>query len=369
MVIGGIAIGGRGRPSKRKSLRQALLVGLALSLLVVVVLATAVGSVRIPPLEVPRAVWDALTAPGPAATSHPDRREIYQAIVTMIRLPRAVLAALNGAALAVAGAAFQGVFQNPLADPYVLGASSGAALGAAAAMVARLPFPVLGVGIVPASAFTGALLAVFLAYRLARRAGGTSPLALLLAGVVVGSCASAVLTLIIYFSDEHLHQIMFWLMGGFGGATWKAVGVALPYMAFGGALVFKRFRELNALLLGDETAQGLGVDSERARRHLVVGASLLTAAAVATSGPIGFVGLVVPHLIRATIGADHWYLLPSSAMAGAILMVGADTLARTVIAPVELPVGIVTALCGGPFFLWILGRDRHLDSTRGKGRA
>ncbi len=350
----------------RERLHRAFSLGLALALPAVIILAAAAGPVKIPLPEVIRAVWDPFARAGPGASADPGDGGMYRVIVTLIRLPRAVLAALSGAALAVAGAAFQSVFHNPLADPYVLGASSGAALGAAVAVVANLGLSALGVGLVPIYAFAGALAAVFLSYGLARRAGGPSPLALLLAGVIVGSCASAALSLVIYFSGEHLRQITFWLMGGFEGTTWRSILIALPYLTIGGALVFVRFRELDALLLGDETARGLGVDAERIRVLLVIGASLLTAAAVAVSGPIGFVGLVVPHLVRSVIGAEHRRLLPDVAMAGAILMVAADTLARTIIAPTELPVGIVTALTGGPFFLWVLGRRRRFHPLGGR---
>lgn len=339
----------RDREARRRAFGWAVAIGLPVAL----VLAIGTGPTYIAPAEVVRHLASGLLGAGrlddPART-----------IVLLVRLPRALLAGVAGASLALAGATFQAVFRNPLADPYVLGASSGAALGAAAAVVlggagagllARLGLPV--------AAFAGALLAVAAAYGLAKRAGGVSALSLLLAGVVVGTWLSSLLSLMIYFSGRYLAQIVFWLMGGFGGASWRGLLAALPYVAAGAWLVWSRARDLDALSLGEDPAAGLGVDVERSRRRLVAGATLLTAAAVATGGPVGFVGLMVPHLVRMVVGAGHWRLLPGAAAAGALLMIGADTVARTVLAPSELPVGIVTALLGGPFFLWLLARRRH----------
>jgi len=329
-----------------------------------VLLAMAVGSVRIGVGDVVRTLALALArvlgTGGQGGAPAPDQ-EVLETILLRVRLPRVILSCLVGAALALAGTAFQAVFRNALADPYILGASSGGALGAAAAVILGLPLASAGFAAAPALAFVGALAAVGIAYWLARRAGGVSTLGLLLAGVVVGTWASSLLSLLIYFSGRFLAQIVFWLMGGFGGTSWWSVAAALPYMVAGAAVIGLRVKDLNALSLGDETALGLGVDAERSRRTLIAGASLLTAASVAVSGPIGFVGLMVPHLVRTLVGADHWHVLPGSAAAGAVLMLLADTLARTVIAPAEVPVGIVTALFGGPFFLWVLSR-------RGRGR-
>lgn len=351
---------------------------LAISIIVLLpacaVLGISVGAVRIPPADVVAAFGRELREwfSAAAAPAILGERPIQDAIILQLRLPRVLLAALCGASLSVAGVAFQAVFRNPLADPFMLGASSGAALGAATAVIFGLSSGPLGAAALPACAFVGALGAVLTAYVLARRAAGASTLGLLLAGVVVGSWAASALSLLIYFSGRFLAQIVFWLMGGFGGATWRAVAVAVPYMAVGAVLVFARARDLNALALGDETAMGLGVDAERSRRWLVAGASLLTAASVAVSGPIGFVGLLVPHLVRLFIGADHWSLLPAAAGAGALMMVLADIASRTVLAPTELPVGIVTALLGGPFFLWMLsrrGRHREFGGLGGLSRA
>lgn len=343
------------------SARRRFAVAMLVLLPAALVLAMVVGSVPIGLGDIARTLATAalrlLRLTGREGASAPDQAaEIAETIILRVRMPRVVLAALVGAALALAGTAFQAVFRNPLADPYILGASSGGALGAATAVILGLPLASAGFAAAPALALVGSLAAVAAAYGLARRAGGISSLGLLLAGVVVGTWASSLLSLLIYFSGRFLAQIVFWLMGGFGGTSWWSVGVALPYMLAGAAIIAVRAKDLNALALGDETALGLGVDAERSRRALIGGASLLTAASVAVSGPIGFVGLITPHLVRTITGADHWHVLPGSAAAGALLMVLADTLARTVIAPAEVPVGIVTALFGGPFFLWILSR-------------
>lgn len=356
----------------RTAARRAYALGLAVAIPVVIVLAIGVGSTRITPGEVLRILVAGIGrlfglgrgATGEGTTPLPPA----ETIVLLVRVPRALLAAACGAALALAGATFQAVFRNPLADPYILGASSGAALGAAAAVVFGLPGTVLARLGLPVAAFAGGIGAVAIAYMLARRAGGGTSLSLLLAGVVVGTWTAALLSMLIYFSGRFLAQIVFWLMGGFGGATWRSLLTSLPYMLAGAGVIFTRAKELNALTMGDDTAMGLGVDAERSRRWLVGGATLLTAACVAVSGPVGFVGLVVPHLARIVVGANHWHLLPAAAGTGAVLMVVADTIARTVLAPSELPVGIVTALVGGPFFMWLLAGRRYNASFGGDPR-
>jgi iron complex transport system permease protein len=347
----------RERLARRRAFGLAVAVGLPLAL----VLAVGVGPTRVAPSDVVRYVgvgvgrlFGLVAAQPPGSPVDPS-----ETIVLLIRLPRALLAAAAGASLGLAGATYQAVFRNPLADPYILGASSGAALGAAAAILLGAGGGVLARLGLPVAAFAGALAAVAVAYALARRAGGVSAMSLLLAGVVVSSWLSSLLSMLIYFSGRFLAQIVFWLMGGFGGSTWRGLLTSLPYMVAGAALVVGRTRDLNALSLGDDSAIGLGVDVERSRRQLIACATLLTAAAVAVSGPVGFVGLMVPHLVRLALGADHWRLLPGAAAAGALLMVAADTLARTALAPSELPVGIVTALLGGPFFLWLLAKRRR----------
>lgn len=281
-------------------------------------------------------------------------------IVLNIRLPRVFLAALVGASLAVAGATFQGLFRNPLADPYILGVSSGAALGATFAIVSRLSLTVAGFGAVPVMAFAGSLAAIVLVYQLSRQGDYVPVMTLLLAGIAVSAFLSAFVSLIIFFAGERLHQVVYWMMGGLGGARWTYIRVMAPYFfaGFGGIYFFAR--ELNAMLLGEETAHYLGINIEKVKKFFLVGAAILVSAAVSTSGIIGFIGLVVPHIVRLLAGPDHRFLLPASALCGAILLIGADTLARTIIAPIELPVGIITALMGAPFFLYLLRRRKKI---------
>lgn len=333
--------------------------GRLLTLVLLVVLAAVVGmavclgAASIPPAELLAALGLGHLPATPQAAAN-------QAILWELRLPRVALAALVGASLAVAGAVFQALFRNPMADPYVIGVSSGAALGATLAMLLTPNFLLLGVSAVPLLAFLCALGTVAVVYQLGRVGDAVSLLTLLLAGIAVGSFLSAVVSLLTYFAGDRLHQVVFWLMGGFNAASWSTVRLALPYFLLGSLTLALQARTLNALLLGEDTARYLGVEVERAKKLLLAGASLLTATAVATSGLIGFVGLIVPHALRLLGGPDHRFLLPASALAGAALLVAADTLARTIIAPTELPVGLITALAGGPFFLYILRNRKKL---------
>lgn len=339
---------------ERKRWKGRVLTAALAGLLVgVMVIAVRVGAADIP-------LADLLKALGLPAAPGTLESALNQTIILKLRLPRVLMAALVGASLAVAGATFQALFRNPMADPYVIGVSSGASLGATVAMLLALNFQFLGVGAVPVLAFAGALGTVLIVYRLGRVGDSVSLLTLLLAGIAVGSFLSAVVSLLVYFADQRLHQVIFWLMGGFDGASWSYVRLAFPYFILGIAVIVLHARELNALLLGEEVAGHLGVEVERAKRWLLAGAALLTATAVSTSGMIGFVGLIVPHALRMLGGPDHRFLLPASAIAGAALMVAADTLARTVIAPTELPVGLITALSGGPFFIYILRNRKKI---------
>jgi iron complex transport system permease protein len=277
-------------------------------------------------------------------------------IFWQIRFPRVVLAALIGLLLSLSGVILQGVLRNPLADPYILGISAGGAVGAAVALSFGW-----WMGSVTVMAFILSLGAVLVVYKLSQVAGKTSPETLILSGVALSAFCAAILSLIIILSGN-LQTIYFWLLGSLSSANWINVLTVVPY-ALAGALVAYFFsKELNALLLGEEMAQTLGVDVERSRLVLIGAASLMTAAAVSVSGMIGFVGLIVPHWIRLLIGPNHRFLIPIAALSGMILMVAADTLARTILAPVEIPIGIVMALVGAPFFLYLLRRRR----TEGK---
>jgi iron complex transport system permease protein len=275
-------------------------------------------------------------------------------IVRDLRVPRVLLAFLVGGALAVSGAGLQALVRNPLADPFLLGLSGGAGLGAVAAIALRLPGP----WALPLAAFAGALAAMALVYRLGLVAGGAlDPRVLLLAGVVVGAFAAAITTAIVSLSEaEQLRNAFLWLWGGLSGASWSTVSVLCVYLPIPLIVLFASARQLDLLALGEEPAQYLGADVERLKRRVYLCASFLTAAAVAVSGIIGFVGLIVPHMGRLIWGHQHRSLLPVSFIGGGILLSLADTLARTVVAPRELPVGIVTALLGVPLFTLLLRR-------------
>ncbi|MGM0689402.1 MAG: FecCD family ABC transporter permease [Bacillota bacterium] len=292
---------------------------------------------------------------------------VYRDIILQIRAPRVLLAAAVGSSLAVAGAVFQGLFRNPMADPYVIGISSGAALGAVFAMLGGFSLTLGGFGAVPLFAFAGGISTMIIVYSMARVGRAVPVMTLLLAGIAVSAFLSALVSLLTYFAGEKLHMVIFWMMGGLGGATWQQVVVMVPYALTGYICVSLFSRELNAMLLGEETASHLGVNTEVVKKILLVGASLLVAAAVSTSGIIGFVGLVVPHFVRLVAGPDHRFLIPASALLGASLLIATDTLARIVIAPSELPVGIITALIGAPMFVYLLKKRRKLRYFGGGG--
>ncbi|MDR1429784.1 MAG: iron ABC transporter permease [Spirochaetaceae bacterium] len=274
-------------------------------------------------------------------------------ILFSIRLPRLILAVAVGASLALSGAAFQGFFRNSLADPFVIGASAGAALGAALAMTwgpSPGAFP-----LVQLSAFSGALSAVFLAFAVARSAGNPPPAAaLLLAGSGIGAFFSALLSLVMVIKDRSLTRVYYWLLGSLGGSTWKGLLPSLPVMAAGCVIIALSARPLDLMLQGDQTAESLGVNVRRTRLLIALGASLASAAAVAQAGIIGFVGLVAPHCVRLVAGPSHRKLFPASALTGAILVLLSDSIARNALPPMELPLGIITSLAGAPFFIFLL---------------
>jgi iron complex transport system permease protein len=336
----------------RADRRAIALAGAGLVLLIVALVAgIALGNVAIDPATTVAILAQRLLG-WPVATTWPASSET---IVMDLRLPRVLTAMTVGAALGLAGTTLQGLLRNPLADPYVLGTASGAALGAAVGVVLPIRLIVLGFGLTQLFAFAGALAAVSVVYRLSRSSSLGSLSGLLLTGYAVGSLLAAGLALTMYLSGAQLRQIVFYLLGGFGGASWPQLAATLPLAAVAGALVMFRARSLNALLLGEETAGHLGLAVRRERLLLLALASLLTAAAVAVSGLIGFVGLVVPHLVRLLVGPNARLVLPLSALLGAGFLALADLLARI---PGELPVGIVTAVIGAPFFLFLLRRAR-----------
>lgn len=287
-------------------------------------------------------------------------------IIMEIRLPRIVLGILVGAALAVSGAVMQGLFRNPLADPGLVGVSAGAGLGAVAMIVlggtVLAPLYVFfSIYALPLAAFCGGVVTTLLLYRVATRRGRTSVATMLLAGIALGALTGAATGALVYIADDRqLRDLTFWGLGSLAGATWTKIGATGPIVAV--VLVTTPFlaRGLNALALGEATAGHLGVPVQRIKNVAIVTVAAATGATVAVSGGIGFIGIVVPHMLRLGIGPDHRYLLPASALLGATLLLLADAVSRTIVAPVELPIGIITAVFGAPFFLWILLRQRGL---------
>jgi iron complex transport system permease protein len=327
----------------------------ASALLIMLVLNAATGPVSIQPLTVAKAILSKLHAlqivqDWPAAVN---------VILFDIRLPHTALIAITGMALGGSGAAYQGLFRNPLADPYIIGVASGAGLGAVMAMAAQWPTTVLGMATIPAAAFVGATLTVFVVYSIAR-VGRTTPVTtLILAGVALGTFSSALTSLIMLTSTEQLHRAIAWLLGGFALGGWGPVLASAPYLFIGMAALVLMGRPLNVLQFGDEQALQLGLNVERFKLALILASSLVAATAVAFSGIIGFVGLIVPHLVRLLWGPDYRQLIPLAILGGGAVLLGADIIARTILAPRDLPVGIVTAVVGAPFFLWLLRRAKQ----------
>lgn len=280
-------------------------------------------------------------------------------IVWNIRLPRVILGCLVGASLAVAGAVMQALFQNPMADPYIVGVSSGAALGAVAAMMLGITLNVAGYGATPVLSFLGAIGVTALVYALSQRGGRVQTATLLLTGIAVGSLAGSLTSFLMLSNDSLSPVVLSWMLGSLAGRDWTHVAALAPQAVIGCAAAGLMARPLNVLLLGDEAALNVGLDVHRTKRWLLALASLLAAGAVSVSGVIGFVGLVIPHVCRLLVGPDHRVLVPVSAVAGALLLVLADVAARMVLAPVELPIGIITSTLGCPFFLYLLHRHGH----------
>ncbi|MDY0088545.1 MAG: iron ABC transporter permease [Coriobacteriia bacterium] len=329
--------------------RVTVITVLLAALLLSMVLAVALGAVSVGAGEI-------LRAAGRAITGEP--RAPGDAVIVDIRLPRVVLAALVGACLAAAGVLYQALFRNPLADPYILGMSSGAGLGAVIALTLTASATALRFGVVPAGAFAGAVLTIFLVVKLASLRGALDVTSLLLAGVAISYALSAITSFVMVFFRESMASVVFWMMGGLTAASWSYVLMVIPMLVLGLAVPMTSTRELNLMLLGEERAGELGLDAERYKRALLGSGALLVAGAVSVSGLIGFVGLMTPHMARLIVGPDHRLLLPASTIGGAIVMVLADLVARTALAPVEIPVGIVTAFVGAPFFIWLLVRRK-----------
>jgi len=341
-------------PRARATRATVLFAGLGVGLVVMTLVAAGRGQLAVPPDEVLGAVAHRLGLDlGPLPT-HPQG----EATLWSVRFPRVALAVLVGAALAAAGALMQGVFGNPLAEPGVVGVSTGAAFAAAVVIVFQIGL--LGVWTVPVFAFVGGLVTTLAVYLLSRAGGRTEVVTLVLTGIAVNAVASAGLALMLFLADTQAREeIVFWQLGSLNGTRWAYAAAALPFVAVGLAGALLLARKLDVLALGDRAARHVGIHVERVRMTAIVLVAVLTAAAVSFAGIIGFVGLVVPHLVRMVIGPGHRLLVPASALGGALLLLCADLAARTAVAYADLPIGMLTALVGGPFFFWLLRRTRR----------
>ena len=355
---------GRRRGPRRGGLpHRPALVLLGVLLLASLTAGLTIGSVRVPSGE----VWGIVAHRLGAGWVEADWSRARETIVLDVRAPRVLLGAVTGAGLAVVGAAMQALVRNPLADPYLLGVSSGASLGAVLVIVSGTTF--LGALSLSASAFAGALAALLLVYATARAGGRITPVRLVLSGVAVAAVLTAATHLVLLTTDRgnQAREVLSWTLGGLGGVRWDTLWLPSSALLAAVALLLVRARSLNLLLAGEEAATTMGLDVARFRSRMFVLLSLVTGVLVAAAGPIGFVGLMLPHVVRLVVGGDHRRVLPTAALAGAVFLVWADIAARTVAAPQEIPVGVLTALCGGPFFLWLMRRDARRATGRRPG--
>ncbi|MFJ8691403.1 FecCD family ABC transporter permease [Streptomyces roseolilacinus] len=349
----------RGRPRERAFAPALVVLGVLLA--VSLTAGMTVGSVHVPPGEVWGIVAHGLGADWPEPTWSRAR----ETIVLDVRAPRVLLGAVVGAGLAVVGTAMQALVRNPLAEPYLLGVSSGASLGAVAVIVFGVSL--FGPVSLSVAAFAGALLTLLLVYTTARSGGRITSVRLVLSGVAFASVLTAVMDVLLLTSDRgnEARAVLAWTLGGLGGVRWSTLWLPGAALLLGVGVLLTRARSLNLLLAGEEAATTMGLDVARFRARTFVLLSLVTGVLVAAAGPIGFVGLMLPHVVRLFVGGDHRRVLPTAALGGAVFLVWADIAARTVAAPMEIPVGVLTALCGGPFFLWLMRRSARRSADRG----
>lgn len=349
----------------------AILIILFMALIVVTVVATAIGSANISVDKVSLIILSDVISKIPVVSDHVHIAKTWTdgeaGIIMLVRLPRVILALLVGATLAVAGTAAQAIFKNPMADPYILGVSSGAAFGAALiitfglfGITMTIPLGLFNIqfNAIQLGALLGGLLATFIVFNIGR-AGKKMPLeTIILSGIAVSAFFSAMTSFLMYIGGHSLSQVVYWVMGALWSADWNGIALMLPAAAIGCIIILACSRDLNMLLLGDESAAHLGTNVPLLKAGILALMSIITAAAVSVSGIIGFVGLIIPHMMRLVVGPDHRILIPSSILVGAMLLTAADTFSRMVIQPTEIPVGIITALIGAPFFVYLLSRKK-----------
>jgi iron complex transport system permease protein len=328
-------------------------------LFLIIIIASSIGSARVPVTQTYKLVLNGI----PLIRNLVDISGInpnYKIIIQDVRLPRVFLAVLVGMALSASGVMYQGLFRNPMADPYIIGISSGASLAATIAIIVGFSTGISGVSGVIAAAFIGALTVSFIVFNMSRgRSGYTSVLTLILSGIAIGSLCSAGTSFLMMIGGENLHRVVFWIMGSLTTSQWIQVKIVGPVIIIGCIGLFLYTKDLNIITLGEKRAKQLGINAELMKNIIIVITSFVVAAAVSVSGIIGFIGLVVPHMMRIIVGPDNRVLLPVSALSGGIILLLADTLARTIMSPREIPVGIITALLGSPFFIYLLRKTRN----------
>lgn len=326
---------------------------LSISLVLMILLSLGIGAVEISPLQSLAILANKIGIELPFLFTSQQ-----ESVLLAIRLPRIILGLAVGTALAVSGVVLQGLFRNPLADPGLIGVSSGSAMAVAMAIVLGESITFLSIAkpiFLPFAAFFGGLAATIFIYRIGKKRNGSDIATMLLAGIAVNAFAVAGIGLMSFLAtDAQLRNITFWNLGSLGGATWSSIAVAVPLILISVAFLLKMARSFNVILLGEAEARHLGINTERLKWQAIIFVALAVGASVAVSGAIGFIGLIVPHLLRLTIGADHRYLLKNSALLGANVILIADLLSRTMLNPAEIPIGIITALIGSPFFIWLL---------------
>ncbi len=330
----------------------------SLILFAVMLVAVSVGSADLSVVDSLKIVIDRIPLLGNLVDIS-DIGTTYEIIVWKVRMPRIILSAFVGGALAVVGGAFQGVFGNSLADPHILGVSSGAALGATIGMLTGISVSFFGLGTIGVFAFLGAIITVFFVYNVSKIGGEVSATNMLLTGTAISTMLSAVISLLMTFDHDRIDKVYMWTLGSFTAASWEKIRFIAVFVTIGTGVLFAYAGKLNVIMMGEEEAKALGVDVVRVRRTLVIVASILVAASVSVSGVIGFVGLIIPHSVRMISGSNNKKLLPYAFMWGGIFMVICDTIARTIAAPTEIPVGIITSIFGAPYFVALIIRNKR----------
>ncbi|MDK2917983.1 MAG: cobalamin transport system permease protein [Candidatus Petromonas sp.] len=341
---------------KRKNYKVLFLISMIL-LLLIIFFASTLGATKIPFMETIKVILNKIPWINKYISLQGIKKS-HMIIILNIRLPRIILSALVGTALAGAGVVFQGIFKNPMADPYVLGVSSGAALGATLAMILNFTGILLGLGALNIMAFGGAIAVTLIVYNISRVGNRTPVVTLLLAGLALNFFISALISLLMTLNRNEVEKIVFWTMGSVSAASWKHVIAILPFVIIGSFIIYVLSRDLNIVLMGEETAKNLGIEVEKVKKIALIVGSIVAASAVSVSGIVGFVGLIVPHMIRLIVGPNHKVLIPFTLVAGGMFVVIADTLSRILIPPIEIPLGVITSLFGAPYFIYLLCKNK-----------